>query len=141
MADNLTKEQRRKNMSAIRSTHTKMENKVCKVLWNKGLRFRKNVKTLPGKPDIAIKRFKIAIFLDSCFWHKCPIHFKQPKSNIKYWEPKITRNVNRDREINAFYIEHNWHLMRIWEHEIKKDFNNTINKIEQFIISVKNNEK
>lgn len=137
MTDNLTKEQRRKNMSAIKSTHTKMEDKVCYALWNRGLRFRKNVKTLPGKPDIAIKKHKLVIFLDSCFWHKCPKHFKQPKSNLEYWIPKIDRNVNRDKEINKFYSEHNWHLMRIWEHEIKKDFDSTINKIEQFIKNAK----
>lgn len=137
MTDNLTKEQRRKNMSAIKSTHTKMEDKVCYALWNKGLRFRKNVKTLPGKPDIVIKKYKLVIFLDSCFWHKCPKHFKQPKSNLEYWIPKIDRNVNRDKEINKFYSEHNWHLMRIWEHEIKKDFDSTINKIEQFIKNAK----
>ena len=137
MTDNLTKEQRRKNMSAIKSTHTKMEDKVCYALWNRGLRFRKNVNTLPGKPDIAIKKHKLVIFLDSCFWHKCPKHFKQPKSNLEYWIPKIDRTVNRDKEINKFYSEHNWHLMRIWEHEIKKDFDSTINKIEQFIKNAK----
>ena len=137
MTDNLTKEQRRKNMRAIKSTHTKMEDKVCYALWNRGLRFRKNVNTLPGKPDIAIKKHKLVIFLDSCFWHKCPKHFKQPKSNLEYWIPKIDRNVNRDKEINKFYSEHNWHLMRIWEHEIKKDFDSTINKIEQFIKNAK----
>ena len=114
-----------------------MEDKVCYALWNRGLRFRKNVNTLPGKPDIAIKKHKLVIFLDSCFWHKCPKHFKQPKSNLEYWIPKIDRNVNRDKEINKFYSEHNWHLMRIWEHEIKKDFDSTINKIEQFIKNAK----
>lgn len=138
MTDNLTKEQRRKNMSAIKSTHTKMEDKVCYALWDRGFRFRKNVKTLPGKPDIAIKKYKLVIFLDSCFWHKCPEHFKQPKSNLEYWKPKIERNVNRDKEINKFYSEQHWYLMRIWEHEIKKDFDNTINKIERFIIDIKN---
>lgn len=138
MTDNLTKEQRRKNMSAIKSTHTKMEDKVCYALWDRGFRFRKNVKTLPGKPDIAIKKYKLVIFLDSCFWHKCPEHFKHPKSNLEYWKPKIERNVNRDKEINKFYSEQHWYLMRIWEHEIKKDFDNTINKIERFIIDIKN---
>lgn len=138
MTDNLTKEQRRKNMKAIKSTHTKFEDKVCKALWNKGLRFRKNVKTLPGKPDIAIKKFKTVIFLDSCFWHKCSEHFKRPRSNNEYWDPKLARNVERDAEVNSFYLQHGWSLLRIWEHEIKQDFNNTINKIEQFIIKARN---
>lgn len=138
MADNLTKEQRTKNMSAIRSTHTKMEDKVCNVLWNKGVRFRKNVRNLPGKPDIAIKKYKTVIFLDSCFWHKCPKHFKQPKSNLEYWKPKIARNVERDREITEYYTQNKWHLLRIWEHEIKQNFEGIIEKISEFIKDSKN---
>lgn len=131
--DNLTKEQRRNNMIAIRSSNTKIENLVCKALWAKGIRFRKNVKDLPGKPDIAIKKYKIAIFLDSCFWHKCPFHFKDPKSNIEYWGPKIEANVKRDNKINRHYQENGWNLLRIWEHEIKNNFNVSINSIFEFI--------
>ena len=133
MTDNLTKEQRHKNMTHIRSTNTKIETDVTKALWNLGFRFRKNVKSLPGKPDIAIKKYKIVIFLDSCFWHKCPEHFKKPKSNLEYWEPKIKRNVERDKEINKYYKENNWHILRIWEHECKKNLNETINTLVLFI--------
>lgn len=138
MADNLTKEQRHKNMTNIRSTNTKIEKDVTKALWNLGYRFRKNVKTLPGKPDIAIQKYKIVIFLDSCFWHKCPEHFKKPKSNLEYWEPKIKRNIERDSQINQYYKDNNWHILRIWEHEIKKtNFQNTIEKIKNFIETYK----
>ena len=136
MTDNLTKEQRHKNMTHIRSTNTKIETDVAKALWKLGFRFRKNVKTLPGKPDIAIQKYKIVIFLDSCFWHKCPEHFKKPKSNLEYWEPKIKRNIERDAEINQYYEDNNWHILRIWEHDIKKKpFKNTIEKIKNFIES------
>lgn len=135
MADNLTPEQRHKNMTHIKSTNTKIEKDITKALWNLGYRFRKNVKGLPGKPDIAIKKYKIVIFLDSCFWHKCPEHFKKPKSNLEYWEPKIKRNVERDAEINSYYQQKNWHILRIWEHEVKKDFDNTLLKIRNFIES------
>lgn len=135
MADNLTPEQRHKNMTHIKSTNTKIEKDITKALWNLGYRFRKNVKGLPGKPDIAIKKYKIVIFLDSCFWHKCPEHFKKPKSNLEYWEAKIKRNVERDAEINSYYQQKNWHILRIWEHEVKKDFNNTLLKIKNFIES------
>lgn len=117
--DNLTKEQRKKNMQAIKSKNTKMESIVCKELWHRGIRFRKNVKELPGKPDIAIKKYKIAIFLDSCFWHKCPLHFIRPKSNNSYWDNKIERNINRDKEVNNFYKQNGWHLLRVWEHQFK----------------------
>lgn len=138
MADNLTKEQRHKNMTNIRSTNTRIEKDVTKALWNLGYRFRKNVNTLPGKPDIAIQKYKIVIFLDSCFWHKCPEHFKKPKSNLEYWEPKIKRNIERDAEINQYYKDNNWHILRIWEHEIKKtNFQNTIEKIKNFIETYK----
>lgn len=135
MADNLTPEQRHKNMTHIKSTNTKIEKDITKALWNLGYRFRKNVKGLPGKPDIAIKKHKVVIFLDSCFWHKCPEHFKKPKSNLEYWEPKIKRNVERDAEINRYYQNKNWHILRIWEHEVKKDFDNTLAKISKFIDS------
>ena len=135
MADNLTPEQRHKNMTHIKSSNTKIEKDITKALWNLGYRFSKNVKDLPGKPDIAIKKYKIVIFLDSCFWHKCPEHFKKPKSNLEYWEPKIKRNVERDAEINSYYKQKNWHILRIWEHEVKKDFDNTLLKIKKFIES------
>ena len=135
MADNLTPEQRHKNMTHIKSTNTKIEKDITNALWNLGYRFRKNVKGLPGKPDIAIKKHKVVIFLDSCFWHKCPKHFKKPKSNLEYWEPKIKRNVERDAEINRYYQNKNWHILRIWEHEVKKDFDNTLAKISKFIDS------
>lgn len=133
MSDNLTKEQRHKNMQNIRSTNTQIEKNICKALWNSGYRFRKNVKSLLGKPDIAIQKYKIVIFLDSCFWHKCPEHYKEPKSNLDYWLPKIERNVKRDKEINEYYKSKGWHILRIWEHEIKKDFTNTLIKIQTFI--------
>lgn len=137
MTDNLTKEQRHKNMTHIKNSNTKIEQDITKALWKHGFRFRKNVKSLPGKPDIAIQKYKIVIFLDSCFWHKCPEHFIMPKSNLEYWEPKIQRNVERDLKINSYYTEKGWHILRIWEHEIKKDFSNTLIKIEKFISSCK----
>lgn len=133
--DNLTKEQRKKNMQSIKSQNTKMENIVCTGLWCKGIRFRKNVKDLPGKPDIAIKKYKIAIFLDSCFWHKCPLHFVRPKSNNSYWDKKIERNVCRDEEVNSFYHQNGWHLLRVWEHQFKTKHSQqeTLNEIIKFI--------
>lgn len=133
MTDNLTPEQRNKNMKAIKSSHTKMEDQIFRALWSMGLRFRRNVKGLPGKPDIAIKKYKIVIFLDSCFWHKCPEHFKKPKSNTAYWEPKIENNVTRDINITQYYTTNNWHILRVWEHDYKKELNNTVIKIAYFI--------
>lgn len=132
----MTKEQRRKNMQAIKS-RSKLEDRITKTLWKRGVRFRKNVNSLPGKPDIAIKKYKIAIFIDSCFWHSCPIHGNMPKSNQEYWTKKLNRNQERDQEINQLYKEKEWFILRIWEHEFKKDFEGTISRLISFIEAAK----
>lgn len=137
MTDNLTKEQRTKNMKAIKS-QSSLENRVTKLLWKMGFRFRKNV-NLFGKPDISIKKYKIVIFIDSCFWHCCPLHGNIPKSNKDYWEKKLIRNMIRDKEVNNYYQENGWNLLRVWEHELKENFNDTINKIADFILEIRNN--
>ncbi|WP_338129280.1 very short patch repair endonuclease [Bacillus infantis] len=126
--DNLTKEQRRKNMQAIKSK-SKLEDLVTKALWKRGIRFRKNVKELFGKPDIAIKKYKVVVFIDSCFWHVCPIHGNIPKSNETYWGKKLEGNQKRDMEVTKYYIENGWRILRIWEHEIKEDINSVLDKI------------
>lgn len=104
MTDVMTKEQRRKNMQAIKSI-SKLEKIVSKELWKKGLRFRTNTKNLFGKPDLSIKKYKIVIFVDSCFWHRCPIHGNMPKNNADFWYRKLTRNVDRDKEVNDYYTK------------------------------------
>ncbi|MGG2482818.1 very short patch repair endonuclease [Brevibacillus borstelensis] len=129
MADRLSKEQRSKLMQAVKGKNTLLESKVTKELWHKGLRFRKNVKSLTGKPDVAIKKYKIVMFIDSCFWHGCPLHCKIPKSNVEYWTSKIQRNIQRDLEVNEYYKKIGWNVIRIWEHELKNDFQGTIDKI------------
>jgi DNA mismatch endonuclease, patch repair protein len=131
MTDNLTEEQRKKNMRAIKS-QSALENRVTKELWRKGYRFRKNA-NLFGKPDISIKKYKIVIFIDSCFWHCCPIHGNMPKSNKDYWERKLKRNKMRDIEVNKYYLDKDWNVLRVWEHEFKEDFNGALNKIASFI--------
>jgi DNA mismatch endonuclease (patch repair protein) len=119
-------------MQAIKS-RSKLEDRITKALWLNGVRFRKNVKSLPGKPDIAIKKYKTAIFIDSCFWHACPIHGNMSKSNQEYWIKKLKRNQERDKEINQYYKEKGWFILRVWEHEFKKDFEGTISKIMSFL--------
>lgn len=134
--DTVSKEQRRKNMQAIRS-QSQLENLVTKELWKRGVRFRKNVKSLFGKPDIAIQKYKIAIFIDSCFWHACPIHGNRPKSNQEYWDAKLARNKKRDSDVNQYYVERGWSVKRIWEHEIKEDLEKAIDDIIRFITNAK----
>lgn len=136
MTDNLTQEQRRKNMQAIKS-QSELENIVSKALWHKGIRFRKNVRSLFGTPDIAIKKYKVVIFIDSCFWHVCPLHGNRPKTNQDFWDKKLARNQERDREVIQYYKDKGWHILRVWEHDVKKDFDNTIERIAEFIESAK----
>jgi DNA mismatch endonuclease (patch repair protein) len=120
-------------MQAIKSKGTSLEKKVCKVLWNLNFRFRTNVKDLFGKPDIAIKKYKIVIFIDSCFWHGCDKHCRLPSSNIKYWKEKINKNKQRDIEVTNYYKTKKWKIRRIWEHSLKTNFDKSINQIIKFI--------
>ena len=124
-------------MKSIKS-ESKLENKVSKALWAKGLRFRKNDKKLFGKPDISIKKYKIVIFIDSCFWHHCEIHGHIPKSNQEYWIKKINRNIERDKKVTQYYKEKNWHIIRLWEHQLKKtNFENTVHDLAACIFNIK----
>lgn len=121
MADNHTKEQRSYNMSKIRSTNSAPEEKVRKYLFSKGFRYRKNVKSLPGCPDIVLPKYKTVIFVNGCFWHMhdCP-RFVWPSSNKEYWEPKILRNVERDRNNIELLQNEGWRVLVVWECELKK---------------------
>ena len=121
MADNHSKEVRSKNMSHIRSTNSKPEEIVRKYLFAHGFRYRKNVKKLPGCPDIVLPKYHTVIFVNGCFWHKhdCP-RFVWPSSNLDYWKPKILRNVERD-QINTEKLRSlGWRVITIWECELKK---------------------
>ncbi len=140
MTDVMSDEQRRKNMQAIRSI-SKLEGIVTKELWKRGLRYRRNSKNLFGKPDISLKKYKVVIFIDSCFWHCCPQHGNMPKTNQEFWEKKLNRNKDRDKEVNKYYIERGWNIKRIWEHEIKDNLNKTIDDVIQFIKEAKGENK
>lgn len=121
MADNHSKEIRSMNMSHIRSKNTKPEEMVRKYLFAKGFRYRKNVKKLPGSPDIVLPKYKTVIFVNGCFWHKhdCP-RFVWPSSNQEYWIPKIQTNVDRDIRNYAMLRDNGWHVILVWECELKR---------------------
>lgn len=120
--DNHTKEVRSYNMSRIRSKNSKPEEVVRKYLFSKGLRYRKNVKDLPGKPDIVLPKHKTVIFVNGCFWHKHDCgRFVWPKSNEEYWHAKIKRNIQRDADNYKLLTEAGWKVLVIWECELKKD--------------------
>ena len=140
MSDKFSKETRSKIMKSIKS-ESKLENRVSKALWKKGLRFRKNDKSLLGKPDISIKKYKIVIFIDSCFWHNCDIHGHIPKTNQEYWIQKLYRNMKRDKKVTQYYKDEDWKIKRIWEHQLEKaNFENTIDELSEYIQEIKRNQ-
>jgi DNA mismatch endonuclease, patch repair protein len=121
-------EERSKNMAAIRSRDTKPELLLRKKLFKKGLRYRITNK-LPGKPDIIFPQLKIAVFVDGCFWHRCPECYKQPENNYLFWEEKISSNVRRDRLVNEKLSRDGWKVIRFWEHEIYRDLDGVAERI------------
>jgi DNA mismatch endonuclease (patch repair protein) len=133
--DNLTPEQRRKNMQAIKSTATKDEVRLAKALWKLGYRYRKNNKKIFGKPDLTFANYKIAIFIDSEFFHGKDWETQQLriKSNRDYWIPKIERNMKRDIEVNEYLLSKNWKVLRFWSKQIQKELESCIEKIREEI--------
>ena len=119
------------NMSHIRSTNSKPEEIVRKYLFAEGFRYRKNVKKLPGCPDIVLPKYKTVIFVNGCFWHKhdCP-RFVWPSSNQDYWRPKILRNIERDNQSRKELETLGWKVITVWECELKKNvLNETLGKL------------
>lgn len=137
--DNLTPEQRRKNMQNIRSKNTKPELLLRKALYQLGIRYRIHVKDVLGKPDICIKKYKLAIFIDSDFWHgRLYMEGKSiPKSNPEYWIPKLERNIQRDKEVTEKLLDDNWIVLRFWETDIKRESEEIAASIKNTIISLK----
>jgi DNA mismatch endonuclease (patch repair protein) len=138
--DCLTPEQRRKAMSHIRSNNTSIEIQLRKALWKEGIRYRKNLKTLPGSPDIAITKYKIAIFCDGEFWHGKDWENKKDsiKTNRNYWIPKIDRNIVRDNKVEKKLENMGWVVLRYWGNEIKKNLEDCVNEIKETIYEIKN---
>lgn len=113
---------RGRNMAAIRRTNTKPEIALRSALHAAGHRYRKDLRlTLASgvrpRPDIVFTRRKVAVFVDGCFWHACPMHFSPPRKNPDYWGPKITRNIERDQRYNEALRSEGWTVVRIWEHQ------------------------
>ena len=136
MADNHSKEVRSKNMSHIRSTNSKPEEIVRKYLFSKGFRYRKNVRTLPGCPDIVLPKYHTVILVNGCFWHKHDCgRFVWPSSNTEYWIPKINRNVERDKQNHKKLIDMGWKVLIIWECELKKNVRE--DRLERLIKKIK----
>lgn len=133
--DRLTPEQRRKNMQAIKNKDSDIELLLRKELWSRGLRYRKNVKTVIGHPDIAFIGKKVAVFCDSEFWHG--YDWDKKKNDIQtrreFWIPKIERNMQRDVEVTDALKKEGWIVLRFWGKDIKKNLNECANQIEEVL--------
>lgn len=140
MSDRLTSEQRRKNMQHIRSKDTAIEVKFRKALWNKGFRYRKNCKDLPGKPDIVLTKYKIAIFCDSEFfhgkdWEVLKLQLEKG-NNSEFWINKISGNLERDDEVNKQLMFMGWTVIRFWGKDIIKKTDECVKVIEETIFDL-----
>jgi DNA mismatch endonuclease (patch repair protein) len=131
MADRITTKQRSLNMSHIRGTDTSIEIMVRRYLFSQGLRYRKNDKRLPGKPDIVLKKYRTAIFVNGCFWHhhkNCKLAYI-PKSNTEYWVKKFERNIANDKQHIKELREANYHVITIWECRLQNNFEKEMNRV------------
>ncbi len=135
--DVLTKEQRHKNMKNIRGKDTTIEVILRKALWEKGYRYRKNCRSLPGTPDIVLTKYKIAIFCDSEFFHGKDWEVLKPRlekgNNAEFWVSKISRNKERDDEVNKKLLFQGWTVIRFWGNDIKKNLDECVRVIEETI--------
>ena len=139
--DRLTKEQRHRNMSNIKNKDTKIEIMLRRALWSKGYRYRKNFKELPGKPDIVLTKYKIAIFCDSEFFHGKDWEVLKPQlekgKNADFWINKISKNMQRDEDVNKQLSYMGWTVIRFWGKEITKNIEECVKVIEEVIFDFK----
>jgi len=119
--DTHTATQRSYNMSRIKSKNTKIEILFRKLVWRRNLKGYRVKTNIPGKPDLYFPKKKFAVFIDGCFWHKCPIDFIRPRSKNSYWDKKIKNNILRDNQINKELKKKGIRVIRFWEHEVEKD--------------------
>ena len=138
MADNHAKEVRSYNMSRIRSTNNKPEEKVRKYLFSQGFRYRKNDRTIPGCADIVMPKYKTVIFINGCFWHKhegCK-YFVWPKNNAEFWKEKIEKNTARDKQNFARLESEGWRVLIIWECQLKAKVRaKSLKELENILLS------
>lgn len=133
MSDKLTPEKRSWNMSRIKGKDTKIEVEVRKYLFSKGYRFRKNDKRYPGKPDIVLPKYHVAIFVHGCFWHRhegCK-DATTPKTRTEFWLEKFDKNVKNDQIKQEKLRELGWKVIVIWECELKRSFQEAMDKVEK----------
>lgn len=133
--DNHTKEQRHRNMQAVKNKDSVIEVKLRKELWKRGIRYRKNANDVFGHPDIALKSKKIAVFCDSEFWHGFEWETNKEKIQTRreFWIPKIEKNIARDKEVNKRLQEEGWVVIRFWGSMIKHNVEECADTVEKAV--------
>lgn len=134
MADVLSREQRSHCMSKIRGKNTEPENMMRDLLRGLHLRYQPKVY---GRPDFASKSKKVAVFVDGCFWHGCPKCYIKPRQNHGFWKKKVEKNKTRDRQVSMVLRKDGWTVMRVWEHEVRKNPERTANRIKGAVSNIK----
>jgi DNA mismatch endonuclease (patch repair protein) len=130
--DVMTAEQRSRCMSRIRGKDTRPEKELRSALWRAGLRYRKHAK-LPGRPDLVFASARVAVFVDGCFWHRCPLHSTKPKANADFWQRKLRGNVDRDRRVDATLADLGWTVLRLWEHEVDENLTRAAYRVQRAV--------
>lgn len=108
-------------MSRVKGRDTRPEMLLRRALWRRGLRYRVNRRVANTRPDLVFLSARLAVFVDGCFWHACPLHGTQPATNAEFWREKLRRNVQRDAENTRTLMAAGWRVLRLWEHEIVGD--------------------
>lgn len=124
---------RSKIMKSIKGSNTRIEVRLRKALWHKGVRYRKNLKVFDCHPDIVITKYKIAVFCDGNFWHGKDLQKRPIKHNSSYWNEKIRRNVERDLENTIELRDNGWIVLRFWEDDIQKNLPNCVGDVLRYI--------
>jgi DNA mismatch endonuclease, patch repair protein len=132
MPDDRTSAQRSETMRRVRSRDTSCEVELRRELHRRGLRYSLRAK-LPGSPDIVFVRAGVAVFVDGCFWHGCPLHCRRPAGNASYWAAKIERNVARDARVTAQLRGMGWRVVRVWEHDVRQRPGSAAARVERVV--------
>ncbi len=120
-------------MSRVRGAHTAPEKRLRHLLWSRGLRYRLHTKTPFGRPDLVFLRQQVAVFVDGCFWHGCPVHYVRPRTKNEFWSNKLSSNVERDRRQTLELENAGWRVVRLWEHEIFETPDKAVEKVERAV--------
>jgi DNA mismatch endonuclease (patch repair protein) len=128
--DQFTKEKRSEIMRSVRTRDTAPEIRLRRALWKAGLRYRTRARIERAQPDIAFLGLRVAVFVDGCFWHGCPVHYTKPAENAAFWLAKIEKNRARDARNNQALERLGWKVLRFWECEVEKELDGVVNRIQ-----------